>query len=35
MALTAQWDVYIVIGHIRWRGIGACIKVGAGNQRGI
>ena len=26
MALTAQWDVYIVIGHVWWRGIGAYIK---------
>ena len=35
MALTAQWDVYLVIGHTWWTGIGACIKVGAGNRRGI
>ena len=26
MALTAQWDVYGVIGHMWWRGIGAYIK---------
>ena len=47
MALTAQWDVYLVIGHTWWTGIGACIghtwwtgigaciEVGAGNRRGI
>ena len=26
MALTAQWDVYLVIGHTLWTGIGACIE---------
>ena len=26
MALTAQWDVFLVMGHTLWTGMGACIE---------